>query len=100
MNFVSKLIQKLTKHITQANTSQLPHCPTQWIDAQKYELNNAIQFMNLKIFNSVIDNLNDPNNLISKGYVDQLTLKEYFGNNINQYHFAPELNNIRLNHAN
>ena len=58
----------------------------QWTDAQKYEFEHAIHFMNSDSFKLVINEINDPNNLVSKGFVDSLTLKEFFGNDINQWH--------------
>jgi hypothetical protein len=81
MKFISNLIKN------QSNVDNPPSHPParQWIDAQKWELNNAIQFMNSEFFTSVINLINDPNNLISKGYVDPLMLKEFFRDDIDQW---------------
>lgn len=84
MKVLSEL-KKILSSAAEGDKTKTPHQPTKWVDAQKFELDNAIQFMNSEFYKSAIDTINDPNNIMSKGYVDQSTLQEYFGNDIKQW---------------
>lgn len=49
-----------------------------WADAQKYEFENAKQFMESEPFKQALSSVNDSTRLVSTGYVDPLMLKEFF----------------------
>jgi hypothetical protein len=53
-----------------------------WVDAQKYELDSAIHFMQSDFFKSTLDDFNKPANLMSTGYVYPLMLTEFFADDL------------------
>jgi len=50
-----------------------------WDDAQKYEFSSAVEFMHGDFFKTVLGTINDEANKVSRGYIDELMFKEFFG---------------------
>lgn len=81
---LSSLVERVHGYFRR-DSENVPRRQAKWEDAQKYELDSAIHFMNSEHFRLIINKFNDSENSVSRGFVDELTLVEFFGNNLSRW---------------